>query len=196
MNLSLLVTDPKRYVMHYLGFKNSNHLEVAIEIFLADKVLDPKFLKQSLFEKVKVLDGDIKSMYLDVNPNNLKSLYYFNYMDFVVSNLSLDEEMSEVYSVYVANEILRNTHLKSVIAKNMLKSNDFYKTLHRKKLDVIDEEDKLEKVMGLIMLHNKELYRLEKERMKNLEEYKVFEQYKDEILKAERCVFSLEEEVI
>jgi len=187
--MNQLVVDPKRYVLNYLGVKNSSDLEVALEIYLADKVFDPKFLNgvtSNIDDKFeRVLD-----MYNQVNPEGLSGIYYFNFLDFSIESGLIEEDHFDELSVHAAETILRNSKLKSTIASNILKTNDFYMEVHREKLEIIEDEDISEKVMGLITLHNKELYKLNSLKMVELDEYKIFENYKDEFVSAEESILA------
>lgn len=185
--MSQLVVDPNRYVINYLGVKNSDDLEIALEIYLADKVFNPKFLNLSndLEDKFDYILG----MYHDVNHEGLNSLFYFHFLDFSVESGLLDMNLIDDFMVCTAENILRNTkRLKSTVANNILKTNDFYQAVHREKLEIIEDEDVAKKVMGLITLHNKELYKLNSLKMVELDEYKIFESFKDEFIQAEDSI--------
>lgn len=186
--MNQLIVNPKRYVLNYLGMKNSSDLEIALEIYLADKVFNPKFLNGSSSENIEKTFNRVLDMYVEINPEGLSQFYYFNFLDFAVDSGSVEKDLFDEFSVYTAENILRKAKLRSTVANNILKTNDFYKEVHRSKLEVIEDEDARDKVMGLIMLHNKELYKLGSSRMVKLDEYRVFEIYKGDFINAEESI--------
>src|SRR5699024_1339059 len=138
--MSQLVVDPKRYVVNYLGVKNSSDLEIALEIYLADKVFDPKFLSGITFDIEDKFER-VLDMYNQVNPEGLSGIYYFNFLDYSIESGLIEEDYFDDLSVHTAETILRNSKLKSTIASNILKTNDFYMEVHCEKLEIVEDED-------------------------------------------------------
>lgn len=185
---SLLVENPEKYIVNYLGTKNRKELEIAMEIFLAEKVFDPKFIGDE-FSDIRFIDMKAQRMYKKEYLMEPTPLYYFHYMKFVYINICDQQDLYEKYGVYVANKILRKNKLASQAANWLLKSNDFYNRIHQEKIDGLRDSDSLRKIMGLITLQNKELYRLEMKRMKNMREYHIYEKHLDDLREAEKEVF-------
>lgn len=182
----LLVQNPKKYVLNFIGMKNEGELAVAIEIYLAEKVFEPKFDKGLYYKKLKEVDFRVSQLYEELGKRDLTALYYFNYVNFAIETGIVEDSLFNEFKTYVAERILRESDIQSRIAKNLLKSNDFYKGVHNEKTNGLNDVISLEKVMGLITLQNKELYRLELERMRGFEEYEVFEKYRSELENAEQ----------
>lgn len=185
---SLLVENPEKYIINYLGTKNREELEIAMEIYLAEKVFDPKFIGNG-FSDIRSIDQNAQRNYKKEYLVETTPLYYFHYMKFVYINICDQQDLYEKYGVYVAEKVLRKNKLTSQVANWLLKSNDFYNSVHQDKIDGIRDSDSLRKVMGLITLQNKELYRLEMKRMKNMREYHIYEKYLDDLIVAEKEVF-------
>lgn len=182
----LLVQNPKKYVLNFIGMKNEEELAVAIEIYLAEKVFEPRFDSGLNYDSFKELDSRVSQLYEELGKQDLTALFYFNYVNFAIETGIVDESIINEFKIYVAERILRHSNIQSRIAKNLLKTSDFYKSVHNDKVKGLNDSDSLEKVMGLITLQNKELYSLEMERMEGFDEYEVFEKYRKELEGAEK----------
>lgn len=181
----LLVRNPIQYVLNFIGMKNEEELAIAIEIHLAEKVFEPRFDSFLKHDELQELDLKVRKLYRSFHTSELTALFYFNYINFAIETGVVDGSIINDFKMYVAEEMLREQDPKSRIAKNLLKTSDFYKTFHNNKANSLNESESLKKIMGLITLQNKELYDLEMERMKSFDEYKIYEKYRKELESAE-----------
>ncbi len=130
---NLLVENPDKYIINFLGVKNRSEIDIAVEIYLADKVFDPKFINPDALDEISRVDKKVEQLYRIANLTDVKPLHYFHYMDFAVNGGWIEKDTFEDYGAFVAHKILRSNKLTSKMAKLLIKSNDFYQKIHQEK---------------------------------------------------------------
>lgn len=196
--MTLLINNPEKYVVENIGYRNTDNLSIAIEIFLAEQSLYPSFQVLEKHEEYEEIYNECLSGFLDKFSKRCKAenpiIYYFNFIKYTIEkypSLSNNDE----WKVFVASETLYNLFynklLKSDVTKLLIKKNEFYSksiihndSILKETLKQNSDENFIntkDKIINIMILQNREIFSLEVERAQKTKDYGVYESYKDEL---------------
>src|SRR5699024_623538 len=200
----LLLVDPRQYVVNYLGYKNEKLLKIAMEIYMAENTLYPSFRvrNQDMDEKLKIFNDSCLHQYKNEYSHHFKKgilnpIYYLHYMNYILSEKLAPKYQSDLFDWFefigysFLKQMYQKNDLQSNVARIMFRANEFYKGMYDSKFHLLNDsfsknnDKKIDvakrKIIGAMVIQNKELYELEKERVRQSTEYKIYDDYKSDI---------------
>lgn len=198
---TLLVVDPRQYVVDFIGYKNEFLLKVAMEVYVAENSLSPSFsiLDEKTKREYRFFNNRCLELYKrehasSFNGDVLNIIYFLHYINFLANENVVHRNKAD-FLEYVGYDLLKTLYekekLESNVARLMFRTNEFYNKMFGEKTKSLDEffsgnnhkdiDEVKSKILGAMIIQNKELYELEKERLNQYEDYEIFNKYRKNI---------------